>query len=297
MSQQLDCFICGTPLRHPVSEGYLKCNECGHELRSSDQEQTLMINDILSIGEIKRKGLLDWFKSNITRSIAKQAGRDQLVDIGAGSGKFLHHTQGKFRNVTAMEISPRSKRFMEECLGIIVKEVPADLPEDLNIVTAWHSLEHMPTDTLNEVLSCIKSKLNENGRLIVSVPNTSSFQSDKFGSAFPYYDLENHIHQFSQQSLIRLLDNHGFVAEKIYFSLYYNFFGNVQGLLNQWTGNHNYLYYKHKRGYVKSGILHDFFHYALLVPGGLLGTTLMLKELFVPAKRGVLTLCLKHKNH
>jgi hypothetical protein len=297
MSEQLNCFICGTPLRLLASEEYIKCNDCGHQLRASDQKQTLMVNDILSIEEVEKKGLLDRFKKNVIRSIVNQAGRDQLADIGAGSGKFLHHNQSAFRNVTAIEVSPLSKQFMVECLGITVKEEPDELPKGLNIVTAWHSLEHMPINSLDETLSCIKSKLNENGRLVVSVPNISSFQSNRFGAAFPYYDLENHIHQFSYESLIRLLEKHGFVPENIYFSFYYNLFGNVQGLLNQWTDKHNYLYYKHKRGYVKSSILHDFFHYALLVPSGLLGATLMLKEIFVPAKRGVLTLCLKHKNY
>ena len=51
--------------------------------------------------------------------------------------------------------------------------------------------------------------------LVVSVPNTDSFQYKIFGKNFSYYDHPNHTHQFSYQSLNQLMTNNRFNQIKL----------------------------------------------------------------------------------
>ena len=84
-----------------------------------------------------------------------------------------------------------------------------DLPEnEYDVITMWHVLEHV--HSLKPYLhQCFKS-LKQNGRLIIAVPNYTSFDAKYYKKYWAAYDLPRHLYHFSPKSMTRLLNEIGF---------------------------------------------------------------------------------------
>ena len=110
--------------------------------------------------------------------------------------------------------------------------VDAGYPEaHFDQVIIWHVFEHLldPRRTLEEIHRVLKP----GGRLILAVPNFSSFQARATGPAWFHLDLPRHLYQFPLAALDQLLERVGFAVEsEHHFSLRQNPFGWVQSLLN-----------------------------------------------------------------
>jgi SAM-dependent methyltransferase len=99
-------------------------------------------------------------------------------------------------------------------------------------VILWHVLEHLPDP--RETLQEIRRIVRPGGRLVVAVPNFSSFQAKWAGAAWFHLDLPRHLFHFPLETLRRLIEECGFVSRsEHHFSLRQNPFGWVQSLLNK----------------------------------------------------------------
>jgi 2-polyprenyl-3-methyl-5-hydroxy-6-metoxy-1,4-benzoquinol methylase len=81
-------------------------------------------------------------------------------------------------------------------------------------ITLWHVLEHMRDQ--DAILKNLAGRLNENGRLIVAVPNFNSLGQKLFGQKWgwiqqPYV----HINLYDKDTLTALLTQHGFVIRSV----------------------------------------------------------------------------------
>ena len=250
-----------------------------------------MVNDNLSEKEARRVTSLDRFKAHTLSFFDIGIVRKQLLDIGSGSGKFLYHNAGRYSRATGIEITSESLQFSRQVLALDIVEDIQDVPGEISTATAWHSLEHIPEQRLLALLDGLSSKMPAGGRLIVSVPNRASWQYRWFGHAYAYYDVPNHLHQFTPGSLGRLMQRFGFHQVATVSSWPYNTFGYTQGLLNMLTHTHNYLYYRLKRGSGKPSLLLDAANGLLLilvVPAGWLFGWLDSQNL---QRQGVITTC------
>lgn len=86
---------------------------------------------------------------------------------------------------------------------------------DFDLITAWHVLEHMRSPT--ETVKALNERLKVGGKLILAVPNGASLGIKLFGQKWgwvqqPYV----HISLFGPQNLPRLLENQGFIVEKVH---------------------------------------------------------------------------------
>ena len=238
------CIICGSAPLTPKHD-YLRCAGCAHEVLAVDEGQTYIVNDPLDISEADRMTSLDRFKNGILRRWL--IGDNVLVDFGSASGKFLYQNRGLFRTAMGIEVTSDAVTFSRERLGLEIRATVEDLPSGIDVVTCWHSLEHVPADELHGVVAGIAGRLSHRGRVIVSVPNVSSFQYQLLGRDYAFYDVPNHHHQFSIRSLDRLMAGVGLRRIQLAFSGIYDLFGWVQGAINLVGGGHNYLYYRMKR--------------------------------------------------
>ena len=230
-----------------------------------------MVNDHLSEQEARRVTSLDRFKARTLCFFDIGMERKQLLDIGSGSGKFLLHNAGRYSRATGIEITPESVKFAREILTLDIVEEIQEVPGEISAATAWHSLEHIPEQRLLDLLDGLSHKMPAGGRVIVSVPNAASWQYRWFGRAYAFYDVPNHLHQFTLGSLGSLMQRFGFRQVAAVNSWPYNTFGYTQGLLNILTHTHNYLYYRLKRRSGKPSLLLDAVNALLLllvVPAG-----------------------------
>lgn len=287
------CFICNSTHFDQLTKEYARCTQCGHEVLVSGQSQGYITNDPLTLDDVRRTTGLDRFKARVLRRFTPSTNSGTLVDIGSASGKFLHSHAHRYKRVTGLEVTPECLKFTREVLKLDIKEHASELPDGVTVATAWHSLEHIPTPALESILKVVASKMSADARLIVSVPNASSRQYRWFRSAYAYFDVPNHLHQFTQESLDRLLLRCGFEPLKQISSWPYNSFGYIQGLLNVATGTHNYLYYRVKRKSTQPSWKLDLAHIALLPWCIPIGWSLGLVDQLMQRDQGVITACYK----
>ena len=289
------CFICnGTKFDRHTSD-YQRCKSCGHETLLESQSQGFIINDDLSESEIRRISRLDLFKANTLSKFDREIDKNHLLDIGSASGKFLHHNSNRYTRSTGIEITPKSQDFSRNVLGLDIMDSMQDAPNNISIVTAWHSLEHIPTEKLLEILNELPSKMIDNGRLIISVPNGASWQYKLFGKAYAFFDVPNHLHQFTPESLEKLLQKFDFYHIETVNSWPYNTFGYTQSIINFITRTHNYLYYRLKRRSCKPSILLDIVNGLLLPIVIPIGWILGVVDSMNLKRQGVITSCFEKR--
>jgi 2-polyprenyl-3-methyl-5-hydroxy-6-metoxy-1,4-benzoquinol methylase len=137
--------------------------------------------------------------------------KGHVLDIGAGTGAFVHAMQQKSWKVTGLEpdATTREKAFELYKLHLQSAEAIFELAEhEFEVITMWHVLEHV--HTLKPYLNqCFKS-LKYNGRLIIAVPNYTSFDAKYYQKYWAAYDLPRHLYHFSPKSMTILLNEMGF---------------------------------------------------------------------------------------
>jgi 2-polyprenyl-3-methyl-5-hydroxy-6-metoxy-1,4-benzoquinol methylase len=169
----------------------------------------------------------------------------RVLDVGCGRGVLLSTMADQGMVPHGFEISPTAALGADPRADIAIANSleQAAYPDGyFDLVVLCHVLEHLP-DPKNTLLE-IRRILKPGGKLVVSVPNFSSWQAERFGPAWFHLDLPRHLFHFPANGLRQLLANTGFrsTAEQ-HFSLSQNPFGWVQSLLNQSeTGPRNSLY-------------------------------------------------------
>jgi len=157
---------------------------------------------------VRSKTLAD--KTNWVQSLFT-GHKGHLLDIGAGTGAFAHAMQQKAWKVTGLEpdAETRDKAFEIHQLYLQSTDAIFDLPEhEFEVITMWHVLEHV--HALKPYLNqCFKS-LKYNGRLIIAVPNYTSFDARFYKKYWAAYDLPRHLYHFSPKSMSILLNEIGF---------------------------------------------------------------------------------------
>ena len=122
-----------------------------------------------------------------------------LLDVGAGTGDFL--LQAKKNNWTVTGIEPSSDarvRSSEKKMNLLsdMEELPNT---KFQVITLWHVLEHLPN--LDDQIQKIVANLEDNGTLVIAVPNFKSFDANYYKEFWAAYDVPRHLWHFSKQSI------------------------------------------------------------------------------------------------
>lgn len=264
MAPFAECPVCG----HAAADrlhGYHCCPACKHQWKPFVPSVEIE-NEVLDPRRVtKRDGLTDAKLRVLCRLTTS---RKSLLDFGAGSGKYAYFCRQLFKHVEGIEVTPSCIAFARDTLGIVLRPEFV-LGARYDVITAWHSLEHLPPESLRDIVRRIHDATNE--AFILSVPNSSSWASRWFGMKYPYHDPESHFQQFSPASLRRLLEDSGWLRITPFRVAIYSVFCYAQGFTNWVTGTHNLLYFRLKRGRTQ----------ASLTPVGL-GLHAMLFLMFLP---------------
>lgn len=180
----------------------------------------------------------------ILQASGKKAGR--LMDIGAGTGMFLKTMKQAGWEVKGLEPDSDTRARAKMINGVELRETPELFTqnESFDVITMWHVLEHV--HQLHEYLDKIKASLAEGGRLIIAVPNYTSFDAAFYQKDWAAYDVPRHLYHFSPASMEKLLSIHGMEIKKykpMWFDSFYvsmlteKYKRSSMGLLRAlWTG-------------------------------------------------------------
>jgi len=153
---------------------------------------------------------------NKVKLLRKYGSGNTLLDIGSGTGDFLNACKKSGLEVKGIEPSEIGRKQTLENFDIEVFDESKieTLPEGkFDYISMWHVLEHVYH--LNKRIEEISRILNENGTLIVAVPNLKSLDANKYKEHWAAYDVPRHLYHFSPKNINNLMQKHGFQVVKI----------------------------------------------------------------------------------
>ncbi|WP_297696198.1 class I SAM-dependent methyltransferase [uncultured Eudoraea sp.] len=156
-------------------------------------------------------------KYNLKRKVSlinKYTDSDKtLLDVGAGTGAFLKSAKQNGWETYGIEPSQKARDLALK-KGLKLKE-NLDLLDKrgFQVITLWHVLEHL-TD-LELQIEKITSLLNNDGTLIIAVPNFKSYDAKYYKEYWAAYDVPRHLSHFSQFSISKLFAKSGMKLVKV----------------------------------------------------------------------------------
>ncbi|MBI4497992.1 MAG: class I SAM-dependent methyltransferase [Chloroflexi bacterium] len=161
----------------------------------------------------------------------------RVLDVGCGTGVFLHLVQRAGGQVRGIEMSPSACAYAGIRYGLDVScgtfDDVALPPGTVDIMTLWHVLEHVhnPLATLRKA----RDLLAPDGVVLIGLPNFASYEARLFGRRWYSLDAPRHLYQFTPATVQALLRQAGFTVEQVVhssatFGLVYSIMGDLTGI-------------------------------------------------------------------
>jgi 2-polyprenyl-3-methyl-5-hydroxy-6-metoxy-1,4-benzoquinol methylase len=188
----------------PEEDSIGKFYQSADYISHSDTQQGL-INQLYH--RVRKKTL-----ASKAKLVKKETGllKGNILDVGCGTGAFLHTMQQEGWGITGLEPDPMARKNAHDLNGI--DPLPSSeiftLPTDrFDAISLWHVLEHV--HQLHEYIARLKLLLKENGRLFIAVPNYTSYDAASYKSYWAAYDVPRHLYHFSPKSMDSLMKMYG----------------------------------------------------------------------------------------
>jgi SAM-dependent methyltransferase len=156
------------------------------------------------------------------RAFQAAGGKGRVLDVGCGGGLFLRLMADRGCQVLGLDSSIEAAGTAWHAQGVpVICGSLAQAPlqrESCSLITMFHVLEHLYEPAI--YLDAAHRLLKSDGRLVVQVPNLSSFQFLMLGENWNGLDIPRHLIQFRLRDLELLLRECGFeVLRRKHFSL------------------------------------------------------------------------------
>ena len=165
-------------------------------------------------------------------------GIQSVLDYGTATGEFLKYLSKETIKVSGIEPNNEARTIANDITNNNVKVSIDDISGKYDAITLWHVLEHVKE--IDELIVKLKKRLNDNGILVIAVPNFKSFDAQYYQAFWAAFDVPRHIWHFSPLAIQKLFEKHQMkvVAQKpLYFDSFY-----VSLLSEQYkTGKKNWL--------------------------------------------------------
>jgi len=159
-----------------------------------------------------RKRTLAQKRKLIENATGKKTGK--ILDVGCGTGAFLHAMANAKWNITGLEPDSKAREKALELYGLQLEQIEKfySLPvQTFDAITMWHVLEHV--HDLHDYINQLKKLLKPGGKLFIAVPNYTSYDAAIYKEFWAAYDVPRHLYHFSPESMKKLLNTHGLKIE------------------------------------------------------------------------------------
>jgi 2-polyprenyl-3-methyl-5-hydroxy-6-metoxy-1,4-benzoquinol methylase len=161
-----------------------------------------------------RKRTLNGKRNLVVSELGLKTG--SLLDIGSGTGAFVHHMQQHGWQSTGLEPDDTTRQRASTLynLGLKPTEALFEIPEhSFDAITMWHVLEHV--HELHGYMAQLKKIVKPSGRIFIAVPNYTAYDARIYGAYWAAYDVPRHLYHFSPDAIKKLLAIHGLRLESI----------------------------------------------------------------------------------
>ncbi len=153
------------------------------------------------------------------RFIEKITGKKEgaLLDIGAGTGAFLNEMRNEGWKVEGVEPDVQAIENAKSLHNIVLnasEHLFQFQPKSFDVITMWHVLEHV--HELHRYIEQLKYLCREGGRIVIAVPNYTSYDAKYYGAYWAAYDVPRHLYHFSPAAMTELIVSHGCRIESIH---------------------------------------------------------------------------------
>jgi 2-polyprenyl-3-methyl-5-hydroxy-6-metoxy-1,4-benzoquinol methylase len=208
------CASCGCVFQHPLPEDSVLSKFYPRQYWWSEESnpKSPCARLLCKLEKVYREFVVADHVRFLDSCARKRAGGRLLLDVGCGSGTFLHVARshgfvphGMDWSAQAVDIAQRQYRLPAR-LGEIGGKTWNGYRFDF--ITMFHVLEHLSDPRRG--LSYARELLQSAGILLIQVPNISSLQARLFGSLWYGLDVPRHVINFTPKALGLLLREMGF---------------------------------------------------------------------------------------
>ncbi|MEO0505287.1 MAG: class I SAM-dependent methyltransferase [Bacteroidota bacterium] len=129
----------------------------------------------------------------------QQVKEKTLLDFGAGTGDFVKFAQLNGYDPIALEPNTLASEKAKQKGLSVFNTLEQIKDRSFNVITLWHVLEHLPN--LDGDIVSLLSVLEDNGLLVIAVPNYKSWDAQHYKTYWAAYDVPRHLWHFSRNSI------------------------------------------------------------------------------------------------
>lgn len=173
-------------------------------------------DDNKSLFDLTYKTVRSYALKSKARLVNKCVGsKAAVLDFGAGGGAFVNQLKRLGYDAVGVEPSEIARKNAKTVynLELLAPEQFNQMDKTYNAITLWHVLEHLPN--LNNHLEKFYSALDNNGVLIIAVPNHESKDAKHYKENWAALDVPLHLWHFKKKNVKALAEKHRFKLEQI----------------------------------------------------------------------------------
>lgn len=149
-----------------------------------------------------------------------------VLEVGCGDGYFLGNLPKSIPVRIGVDLSSKAiafaKAFNPHCT--FYSQNAADLKETFDIVAAIEVLEHIPDESVSEFLNVLSSKVNDEGKVVISVPTVVTPLNKKH---YRHYTVDLLERQLRESNTGLIIEDFEYIyAKPWWFWLFTRFFNN-----------------------------------------------------------------------
>lgn len=148
--------------------------------------------------------------------IASGLSSGSLLDVGCGTGAFLHAVQQSGWQVMGLEPDAGARSVAKKLYQLEPKDASQLYhlqAESFDVITLWHVLEHI--HDLQGYFEQFNRLLKPGGTIMIAVPNYLSTDAQKYSAYWAAYDVPRHLYHFTPQSIKTLSGLHAFDVKEV----------------------------------------------------------------------------------
>lgn len=144
----------------------------------------------------------------VERTTGKKKGK--ILDVGCGTGAFLQGMIESGWEGIGLEPDETARQKAQDLHGLNLESSEKMFSlthRQFDAITMWHVLEHV--HDLHGYINQLKYLLKPTGKILIAVPNYTSYDEEIYREFWAAYDVPRHLYHFSPSAMKELMSLHG----------------------------------------------------------------------------------------